>query len=272
MAGVGRVYAERIGLVEAAGARWAIAIAGEALASQVGTKWIVFVCRMGICGRDLVLPRAPSVMQALDAPQAEATHAVGNGPRAALKQLVNERKNVAETRVWLEDARLEAVLGGCRRSLPSVRCVCMFLSWCDLRASRLWIRAGIKCYLAFVKAIAGDSVLAFPPKVEWLQAWAMMFRCSGTFSNYLGYAKIGCILVKEEAGVFEHPAVKRAKDSVRKSGRFAAREKLWIRGHRIEALLVWAEVCTSMSVWHVWVLCWYCCSRIRWWNDSLRST
>ena len=116
-----------------------------------------------------------------------------------------------------------------------------------MRVSCWLIRAGIKCYLAFVKAIVGDSVAAFPPKVEWLQAWALMFRCSGTFSNYLGYAKVGCILVKEETGVFDHPAVKRAKDSVSKSGRFAAREKLWIRGHRIEALLIWAEVGASMS-------------------------
>ena len=120
--------------------------------------------------------------------------------------------------------------------------------WCNLHVSCCLIRAGIKCYLAFVEAIVGDSVAKFPPKVEWLQAWAMMFRCVGTFSNYLGYAKVGCILVKEETDVFDHPAVKRAKDSVSKSGRFAAREKLWIRGHRIEALLIWAEVCTFMSV------------------------
>ena len=96
--------------------------------------------------------------------------------------------------------------------------------------------------MAFVKAIVGDDVVAFPPKIEWLQAWAMMFRCSGTFSNYLGYAKVGCILVKEDTSVFLHAAVKRAKDSVRKAGRFAAREKMWIRGHRIEAILIWAEV------------------------------
>ena len=118
----------------------------------------------------------------------------------------------------------------------------------------------------------GDSAAKFPPKVEWLQAWAMMFRCAGTFSNYLGYAKVGCILVKEETDVFDHPAVKRAKDSVSKSGRFAAREKLWIRGHRIEALLIWAEVGTFMSVcMQVW-----CVDvverRIRWRKDSLNFT
>ena len=118
----------------------------------------------------------------------------------------------------------------------------------------------------------GVSVAKFPPEVEWLQAWAMMFRCGGTFSNYLGYAKVGCILVKEDTGVFEHPAVKRAKDSVSKSGRFAAREKLWIRGHRIEALLIWAEVGASMSAC-MWVWCVAAVARrIRCRKDSLSST
>ena len=69
-----------------------------------------------------------------------------------------------------------------------------------------------------------------------------MFRCRGTFANYLGYAKVGCLLAKVDTHVFKHPAVKRAKDSVSKSGKFAAREKLWIRRHRIEALVRWAEV------------------------------
>ena len=95
------------------------------------------------------------------------------------------------------------------------------LVWCGLLAVCWLIRAGIKCHFAFVKATVGDSVSAFPPRVEWLQAWAMMFRCSGTFANYLG-----SILVKVDAAVFDHPAVKRAKDSVRQSGRLAAREKL----------------------------------------------
>ena len=106
-----------------------------------------------------------------------------------------------------------------------------------------------------MKAIVGDDVVAFPPKIEWLQAWAMMFRCSGTFSNYLGYAKVGCILVKEDTSVFQHAAVKRAKDSVRKAGRFAAREKMWIRGHRIEAILIWAEVGVCIAACMVRCVC-----------------
>ena len=93
-----------------------------------------------------------------------------------------------------------------------------------------------------MKALVGDGVAAFLPRIEWLQAWGTMFRCRGTFSNYLGYAKVGCLLAKEDTSVFQHAAVRRAKDSVGKSGRFASREKLWIRRDRIEALLKLAEV------------------------------
>ena len=105
----------------------------------------------------------------------------------------------------------------------------------------LFDRSGIQLYIAFVRAVCGENVLLFPPKVEWLQAWAMMFRNRGTFSNYLGYVKVGCLVERADVGVFRHPAVKRAKDSVSKAGRFAGREKCWIRRHRIEALLRWTE-------------------------------
>ena len=81
----------------------------------------------------------------------------------------------------------------------------------------------------------------FPPRVEWIQAWAILFRSQGTFSNYLGYVRVGCLIVKADVDVFQHPAVKRAKDSVGKAGRFVVRDKLWIRRHRIESIVRWAE-------------------------------
>ena len=104
------------------------------------------------------------------------------------------------------------------------------------------VRAGIQCYIAFVNAMQGKCVAnPFPPRIEWIQAWAILFRSRGTFSNYLGYVRVGCLVVKADVGVFQHPAVKRAKDSVGKAGRHVVRDKLWIRRHRIEALMRWAE-------------------------------
>ena len=96
--------------------------------------------------------------------------------------------------------------------------------------------------MAFVKAVAGNSTERFfPPKLEWLQAWATLFRNSRTFSNYLGYVRVGCLVVKAGTEIFEHPAVVRAKHSIEKAVLFTAREKLWIRRQRVEALLSWAQ-------------------------------
>ena len=149
------------------------------------------------------------------------------GPRKAMKTMQLDRMSVAENKVWLESARLEAVLGSCRRSLPSVR-------------------SGLRCYVAFVKAIVGTRVESlFPPRLEWLQAWAALFRSSRTFTNYLGYARVGCMIVKADTSIFDHPAVTRAIRSVEKAGLFAAREKMWIRRERIEAMLCWAELHTE---------------------------
>ena len=103
-------------------------------------------------------------------------------------------------------------------------------------------RSGIQCYVAFVKAINGASeARLFPPKLEWLQAWATLFRNSRTFTNYLGYARVGCLVVKADTSIFDHPAVARAKKSVEKAGLFTARKKLWIRRERVRAMLSWAE-------------------------------
>ena len=84
-------------------------------------------------------PPRVDIVQMLENPIASATIAVGRGPRAALRVWQEDRRSVAETSAWLEEARLEAVLGSCRRSLPSVRCACMLL----LRLSRTYLHAGV---------------------------------------------------------------------------------------------------------------------------------
>ena len=143
------------------------------------------------------------------------------GPRAELKKL--SKLNVSQTKDWMEAARLEAVLGSCRRSLPSVR-------------------SGLRLYIAFVATLVGSEagVSLFPPRLEWLQAWSGLFRSERTFGNYLGYVSTGCMLVRADVSVFSSPEVQRAKMAVAKSGKFCARDKLWIRRLTVEAMLKWA--------------------------------
>jgi len=66
-------------------------------------------------------PEAVEIVQVLAAPPMPATQAIGRGPGVALRKWQRERMNISETRAWTEEARLEAVLGSCRRSMPSVR-------------------------------------------------------------------------------------------------------------------------------------------------------
>ena len=132
-------------------------------------------------------------------------------------------------------------------SLLCGMCVCNGM--CNAAKSYSIRRSGLRCYLEFIKAVMGENVVVFPPRLEWLQSWALLFRCKKTFCNYLGYTKIGCLIVNADTGVFKHPGVKRAKESVAKAGRFASREKLWIRRERIEALLKWTEVSSCCMRW-----------------------
>ena len=58
----------------------------------------------------------------------------GSGPRTALSKVNLSIKNDAEVAMWVESARMDAVIGSCARSLPS-------------------LRSGVRCYIAF----AGES-------------------------------------------------------------------------------------------------------------------
>ncbi len=98
------------------------------------------------------------------------------------------------------------------------------------------------------------AIVYFPPKIDDLLAWSTLFRSPGTWANYCGYVRTGCLLVKaptevrdalqalaEDGGnrvpqVFRHPAVKRAKASIRNFGNFQERERLWIRRRAVAAL------------------------------------
>ena len=101
----------------------------------------MWVCSMCIGDRAASPPRV-DIVQAFAVPHVPATQAVGRGPRAALQVWQSERRSVGETRAWLEEARLEAVLGSCRRSLPSVRCACknvaLVLHACIMLADQGW--------------------------------------------------------------------------------------------------------------------------------------
>ena len=144
---------------------------------------------------------------------------VGVGPRAALHTLHVAEMSTDVRLQWLEEARVNAVLGSCKHSLKS-------------------LRSGFSCYAAFVR-LADPLGEAIPPKLDLLLSWSTLFRSERTLANYLGYVKTACLLCGASVAVFDSDALKRAKNSVAKSQRFTRRPKLWIQRARVQEILEW---------------------------------
>ena len=150
-------------------------------------------------------------------------------PAQALKWLNSSLATDWERLVWLESARIEAILGSCPKSLPSVV-------------------AGIRAWLSFAAEILRAGGQAFPPTLSGLLAWSLLFRSEHTFANYLGYARVGCALVNKPCHVFDDPVLRRAKVAVAKRGGFKKRVPMFIRLDVIRAMLA------LVLVEPVWVL------------------
>ena len=85
------------------------------------------VCRVALGPATECVSTEAIISQALEAPPMQALHVVGRGPRAALRAWNSDHRTVSETNAWLEDARLQSILGGCGRSLASVKSVFLML-------------------------------------------------------------------------------------------------------------------------------------------------
>ena len=101
--------------------------------------------------------------------QALAINNQGVGPRRALKRLKAFLPNGTAKIEWVQQSRLNAILGSAAKSRAS------FVS-------------GLRCYLEFTSAVLNVGGNEFPPSVDHLLAW-MLFRSTEAFSNYLGYVR-----------------------------------------------------------------------------------
>ena len=82
----------------------------------------------------------------------------------------------------------------------------------------------------------------FPPTADELVIWSRLFRCHGTFSNYLGHTKLACQLLGESVSAFDSPDVKRAKASVKKRDGFMERHKRFITHAMVEKIVTHAKI------------------------------
>ena len=116
----------------------------------------------------------------------------------------------------------------------------------------------------------------FPPKLNLLLSWSSLFRSVGTFSNYLAYVRTAglvadvstevcspvklCVLVwsSTTVQVFNHPALRKAKDSVRRAGNFQSRLRLFVTRSMVESILEHCNGCPRLKRYGVLFLVTYC--------------
>ena len=93
----------------------------------------------------------------------------------------------------------------------------------------------------------GGQAKYFPPQLHLLMAWSTLFRSPGTWGNYLGYVKTGCLICNAPATVsgslrstvlqtslsqrkvFDHSALKRAKMSIAARRNCICRKPMWLQ-------------------------------------------
>ena len=79
-------------------------------------------------------------------------------PMQTVKHLGRALKTPEEREQFVLEAKVDAVLTSCSRSLPSVR-------------------SGVLCYIAFADSVRPGTTRYLPPSVDMLQAWSTAFRC-----------------------------------------------------------------------------------------------
>ena len=176
--------------------------------------------------------------------------AAGLGPMAALQSLEGRCESLTEKQAWLEESRLDAILGASSRSHKSVR-------------------SGIRCWMAFVGACVHSTSCECSPSNEFclcrqirpsqkavfpttagpavvvdndLPIWADTAKLFGIRADRVPHvqragegmhpqASCACACVCCSGcplQVFEEPALKKAKCSVDKALNFKRRERMFI--------------------------------------------
>ena len=137
------------------------------------------------------------------------------------KQLKHAIDRGLKTTTWVENARIEAILGSVPGSLPT-------------------IRSALRCWSMFAFAALGPRGQALPPQSEWLVAWSRLFRNWKTYEKCVCYVQFGCELLGLPVEVFGHPSIKRAKRSILLQ-QAPPQAKHFLRRHIVEKLVQLAK-------------------------------
>jgi hypothetical protein len=122
----------------------------------------------------------------------------GRGPNDAIRLLKESLpKDMNDRVLWQRRARVAAVLGSCPKTRSS-------------------FRSGIRNWINFIGALHCSHDGAFPARLDDILAWSHVFRCVGTWSNYMGYLRTASVALDLPCPAADHPALKHAKVGVLK--------------------------------------------------------
>ena len=122
----------------------------------------------------------------------------GRGPNDAIRLLRESLPQGMQDRaLWQKRARVAAVLGSCPKT----------------RAS---FRSGIRNWVNFIGSLHGSYDSAFPARLDDILVWSHVFRCVGTWANYVGYLRTASVALDLPCPAADHPALKHAKVGVLK--------------------------------------------------------
>ena len=142
-------------------------------------------------------------------------------PKAALQRLEQQMQAYGGRERWAEFTRIQALVGSCPRSIPSVL-------------------AGVRCWFGFAQKALGRHGRELPPTADELLSWSSLFRHEGTFSNYLGHVKLACQIAKAPTGAFSDSALRRAKAAISKRSGFKKRPKMFLRQEVLRRIMLLA--------------------------------
>ena len=131
------------------------------------------------------------------------------GPRAAGKLLASVLRSGGDRTEWINNARIQAIVGSCAKSHASAKSGMRFWRW-------------------FAVHILGYEGDVLPPRLDGLLAWSRLFRCHQTFGNYVSYVKLACEIKGDCVDVFGHPSLRRAKASIEKRRLFVPCTPTWV--------------------------------------------
>jgi hypothetical protein len=139
-------------------------------------------------------------------------------PRQALKNLAHELEDEHLRAGWLERARVNAIAGCCPKSLKG-------------------LASGLRCWFGFAQQVLQLHGKELPPTVDGLLQWSSLFRCKGTYKNYVNYVKVACELVGVSTAAFHNRVVTRAGMAIEKRRQFVPRPKMFIQLPLVERLV-----------------------------------